>query len=493
MSTSLPYFPEEDTPPTFLCHQHTRPRVHHAETDSSSNFRIHTAFKTAALQQFNIATGSRLDQKYGLQVYDIDLHHLPNIGWLHVDHQFYVEISIDDSTTPSLTTLKKPNSMPWKSKHEFDVYDSTTLTLKVFAHRQFHDDQYIGIVQGRVEQFLGYPGIQQVILEQLTCINPQGDTELLRSSLEFKVSSTVDHEKLSKDLRSSHGRLDAVRTPLPPTVQIYDIHLHHLPRIGLVSSEDRKFYVHASVDEHYLMSTPPVKLQSLWTTKLELNVWALSTISLKVFAKRQIHEDQYVGMVQERVETLLAHHGTKIYRLIPSDAHGDQLPPCGSMEFKIMPLYGTIEPSMTRHVERQSAWTTGAPEGVSYTPSLDSSNSGSAVSTLFDNDSDWVAESLPSSVASNDVRNEAKLREMLWEDAVLDVQKVVGLDPSSYHGYELKHEALHGAQQYGEAIAAFEIMLSKLNAAPDTRNTPKLLRQYITSFEAAELMERLKQ
>jgi hypothetical protein len=96
----------------------------------------------------------------------------------------------------------------------------------------------------------------------------------------------------------------------------------------------------------------------------------------------------------------------KIYRLIPSDAHGDQLPPCGSMEFKIMPVDGTIEPSMTRHVERQSAWTTGAPEGVSYTPSLDSSNSGSAVSTLFDNDSDWVAESLPSSVASNDVRNE---------------------------------------------------------------------------------------
>jgi hypothetical protein len=50
--------------------------------------------------------------------------------------------------------------------------------------------------------------------------------------------------------------------------------------------------------------------------------------------------------------------------------------------------------------------------------------------------------------------------------------QVVGLDPSSYHGYELKHEALHGAQQYGEAIAAFEIMLSKLNVAPDTRNTP---------------------
>jgi hypothetical protein len=58
----------------------------------------------------------------------------------------------------------------------------------------------------------------------------------------------------------------------------------------------------------------------------------------------------------------------KIYRLIPSDAHGGNLPPCASMEFKIMPVYGTIEPSMTRHLECKPAWTTGAPEGISYSP-----------------------------------------------------------------------------------------------------------------------------
>ncbi|KAJ8586318.1 hypothetical protein M405DRAFT_361538, partial [Rhizopogon salebrosus TDB-379] len=86
-------------------------------------------------------------------------------------------------------------------------------------------------------------------------------------------------------------------------------------------------------------------------------------------------------------------------------------------------------------------------------------------------------------------RCRAKLRKKLWEDALLDAQKVIGLDPSSYHGYELKHEALHGAQQYDEAIAAFEIMLSRLNATPDTRNTRKLPQQYIPSSEAASTIQ----
>jgi hypothetical protein len=74
--------------------------------------------------------------------------------------------------------------------------------------------------------------VQQVILEQLTCINHQGNKELLRASLEFKVSyiaskgaEIVDHEKISED-RSSDSRLDVVGTPLPPTVQISGASYH---------------------------------------------------------------------------------------------------------------------------------------------------------------------------------------------------------------------------------------------------------------------------
>ncbi|KAJ8592030.1 hypothetical protein M405DRAFT_813388 [Rhizopogon salebrosus TDB-379] len=74
----------------------------------------------------------------------------------------------------------------------------------------------------------------------------------------------------------------------------------------------------------------------------------------------------------------------------------------------------------------------------------------------------------------------AKLGKMLWEDALIDVQKVIELNPSSYVGYELKHAALFGARQYDDATAAFEIMQSKLNNAPDT----ELRRENITLSEA---------
>ncbi|OJA14890.1 hypothetical protein AZE42_13467, partial [Rhizopogon vesiculosus] len=57
-------------------------------------------------------------------------------------------------------------------------------------------------------------------------------------------------------------------------------------------------------------------------------------------------------------------------------------------------------------------------------------------------------------------RCRARLGKMLWEDALLDAQKIAELNPLSYLGHQLKHEALHGARQYDEAIAAFEFMLS---------------------------------
>jgi hypothetical protein len=46
---------------------------------------------------------------------------------------------------------------------------------------------------------------------------------------------------------------------------------------------------------------------------------------------------------------------------------------------------------------------------------------------------------------------------------------VIKLNPSSYDGYELKHEALYGAHRYDEAVAIFNIMLSKLESAPDAQ------------------------
>lgn len=58
-------------------------------------------------------------------------------------------------------------------------------------------------------------------------------------------------------------------------------------------------------------------------------------------------------------------------------------------------------------------------------------------------------------------RSKAKLRKALWEEALVDAQKVIELNPSSYIGHQLKYEAFHGARRYDEEIKAFKIMLSK--------------------------------
>ncbi|KAG2361269.1 hypothetical protein BDR07DRAFT_1410263 [Suillus spraguei] len=72
---------------------------------------------------------------------------------------------------------------------------------------------------------------------------------------------------------------------------------------------------------------------------------------------------------------------------------------------------------------------------------------------------------------------------MLWDDALLDAEKVIELNPSSYIGYQLKHGVLHSAHRYDEAIEALKIMLSKLENASDTQ-TRKLRQQYVTPSEA---------
>ncbi|KAI9571769.1 hypothetical protein HD554DRAFT_1819184 [Boletus coccyginus] len=65
-----------------------------------------------------------------------------------------------------------------------------------------------------------------------------------------------------------------------------------------------------------------------------------------------------------------------------------------------------------------------------------------------------------------------------WEEALIDADKIIELNSSSYKGYERKHAALHGMERYSEAFRAFEIMLSKLeqSAYPHIRD---LRRQYV--------------
>jgi hypothetical protein len=56
---------------------------------------------------------------------------------------------------------------------------------------------------------------------------------------------------------------------------------------------------------------------------------------------------------------------------------------------------------------------------------------------------------------------------------LIDAQ-AIDFNPLSYRGYQLEHELFYGARHYSKAIAAFGIMLSKLENAANihTRSEP---------------------
>ncbi|KAG0708661.1 hypothetical protein DFH29DRAFT_427152 [Suillus ampliporus] len=87
-------------------------------------------------------------------------------------------------------------------------------------------------------------------------------------------------------------------------------------------------------------------------------------------------------------------------------------------------------------------------------------------------------------------RSKARSEKMLWEDALLDAQKVIELNPSSYVGYQVKHVALCGAQRYDEAIVAFQMMLVKLDSAYDMK-IRKLREQYVCPSEAEGVIRKV--
>ncbi|KAG9318932.1 hypothetical protein JVU11DRAFT_1046 [Chiua virens] len=66
-------------------------------------------------------------------------------------------------------------------------------------------------------------------------------------------------------------------------------------------------------------------------------------------------------------------------------------------------------------------------------------------------------------------RSIARARMNSWEDALVDADEIIRLNPSSHKGYEGRHAALHVARRHVEAVEAFDTMLSKLEASSDER------------------------
>ncbi|KAF8127262.1 hypothetical protein EV363DRAFT_491491 [Boletus edulis] len=76
-------------------------------------------------------------------------------------------------------------------------------------------------------------------------------------------------------------------------------------------------------------------------------------------------------------------------------------------------------------------------------------------------------------------RSKARLASGSWKEALDDANEVIGLDPSSPWGYEIKRAALHKGGGYKNAIDAFETMLTKLTESPDP-DVQRLGDQYIS-------------
>ncbi|KAG0705284.1 hypothetical protein DFH29DRAFT_1077689 [Suillus ampliporus] len=87
-------------------------------------------------------------------------------------------------------------------------------------------------------------------------------------------------------------------------------------------------------------------------------------------------------------------------------------------------------------------------------------------------------------------RSKARSKKMLWEDALLDAQKVIELNPSSHVGYQVKHAALYGAQRYDEAVTAFQMMLATLDSAHNMQ-IRTLREQYVSPSEGEGVIRKV--
>ncbi|KAG1786314.1 uncharacterized protein HD556DRAFT_1528393 [Suillus plorans] len=128
------------------------------------------------------------------------------------------------------------------------------------------------------------------------------------------------------------------------------------------------------------------------------------------------------------------------------------------------------------------AWSTGKSSSIERYAAKGFTNIIASGDAAFDaNDYDEAIELYSAAInldsASDAIftnRSKAKLKQRLWEDALLDAQEVIKLSPSN--GYRVKHAVLHAAQHYDEAIEAFQVILSELDDSTDARQQELLIR-----------------
>ncbi|OAX41551.1 hypothetical protein K503DRAFT_797882 [Rhizopogon vinicolor AM-OR11-026] len=135
------------------------------------------------------------------------------------------------------------------------------------------------------------------------------------------------------------------------------------------------------------------------------------------------------------------------------------------------------------------------PDHDAHLHSTQLSNKNAAHSVLATGMLPWLQATIKGLLTYTQQRStwiaKAKSEKMLWEEALLDAQKVIELNPVSYLGYELKYAALHGAQRYDEAIEAVQSMLSKFDSNPEAQIRSRPLQQYLSLSEAEVAVQKV--
>ncbi|KAG6329883.1 hypothetical protein ID866_9206 [Astraeus odoratus] len=101
-------------------------------------------------------------------------------------------------------------------------------------------------------------------------------------------------------------------------VHIYDLDLYHPPRISLGHQD--WFYVSIGVDGRVLTTAVSGKCTLPWKDNFKINVRQSSVITLRIFAKRMLHEDTYIGYVQCRMDACVSSNN-EAGRLMVHDCH----------------------------------------------------------------------------------------------------------------------------------------------------------------------------
>ncbi|KAG1730830.1 uncharacterized protein EDB91DRAFT_742719 [Suillus paluster] len=218
---------------------------------------------------------------YSVEISNIEMTQLPKVGWLSLDDHFWLQITADGKVEE--TSVEGRGSLRWQHKFTFNMRKSSALSFQLYARRYVHENKFIGKVERCVDTLVTHP--DDTVFRGWH--NPEYTDSLEHTSLICRITK----RNISPD--------EAAASAAKAQLCISKIIVHHLPRI--------------SVTKVQRGHSPQ------WEGEYRCEYRKDSRIQLKIFAHRRVHEDQFVGVISDEVESLLRRGCDRFRRLIRSE------------------------------------------------------------------------------------------------------------------------------------------------------------------------------